>query len=96
MTDWLKRNRFFFKKSEPAPAKADLQAQGQFIDQYRNLNDDLPEGEAILFVDAAHPTMATKLGYGWSIKGERKVVATTAGKTRFNVIGTLNAQTLKL
>lgn len=40
--------------------------------------------------------MATKLGYGWSTKGERKIVATTAGKTRVNVIGTLNAQTLKL
>ena len=96
MTDWLKRNRFSFKKSEPAPAKADPQAQAEFIDKYRDLKDDLPEGEVVLFLDAAHPTMATKLGYGWSIKGERKIVATTAGKTRINVIGTLNAQTLKL
>ena len=39
--------------------------------------------------------MATKLGYGWSIKGERKIVATTAGKKRINVIAILNAQTLK-
>jgi hypothetical protein len=38
----------------------------------------------LLFLDAAHPTMATKLGYGWSPKGERKIVATTAGKTRVN------------
>lgn len=96
MTDWLKRNRFSFKKSEPAPAKADPLAQAEFIDQYRSLKDGLPEGEVVLFLDAAHPTMATKLGYGWSIKGERKIVATTAGKTRVNVIGTLNAQTLKL
>lgn len=96
MTDWLKRNRFSFKKSQPAPAKADLQAQAEFIDKYRDLKDALPEGEVLLFLDAAHPTMATKLGYGWSTKGERKVVATTAGKTRINVIGTLNAQTLKL
>ena len=96
MTDWLKRNLFSFKKSEPAPAKADPQAQAEFIDQYRNLKDDLPDGEVVLFLDAVHPTMATKLGYGWSIKGERKIVATTPGKTRINVIGTLNAQTLKL
>ena len=40
--------------------------------------------------------MATKLGYGWSIKGEKKIVATTAGKNRINMIATLNAQTLKL
>ena len=96
MTDWLKRNRFSFKKSEPAPAKADSQAQAEFIDKYRDLKNDLPEGEVILFLDATHPTMATKLGYGWSIKGKRKTVATTPGRTRINVIGTLNAQTLKL
>jgi hypothetical protein len=96
MTDWLKRHQFSFKKSQPAPAKADPQSQAEFIDKYRDLKDGLPEGEVLLFLDAAHPTMATKLGYGWSTKGERKVVATTPGKTRINVIGTLNAQTLKL
>ena len=40
--------------------------------------------------------MATKLGYGWSIKGERKIVATTAGKARVNVIGSLEPATMKL
>jgi hypothetical protein len=96
MTVLLKRNRFSFEKSEPAPVKADQQAQAEFIEKYRNLKDDLPEGEVVLFLDAVHSTMATKLGYGWSIKGERKIVVTTAGKIRINVIGTLNAQTLRL
>jgi hypothetical protein len=50
----------------------------------------------VLFLDAAHPTMATKLGYGWSIKGHRKLVLTTSGKTRVNVIGSLNPKNLKL
>ena len=70
MTDWLKRNDFSFKKGGPAPAKADPQAQLEFSDTHRTLKDSLPEGEALLFLDAAHPTMATKLGYGWSIKAE--------------------------
>ena len=96
MTDWLERNRFSFKKSQPAPAKADPQAQTEFIDKYRDLKDGLPDGEVILFLDAMHPTMATKLGYGWSVKGSRKIVATTPARARLNVIGTLNAQTLKL
>lgn len=39
--------------------------------------------------------MATKLGYGWSIKGQRKIVATTAGKTRVNVLGSLEPATMK-
>jgi transposase len=96
MTDWLKRNDFSFKKSQPAPAKADPIAQLAFIDTYRTLKGDLPEGEVLLFLDAAHPTMATKLGYGWSTKGERKIVATTAGKARVNVIGSLEPTTMKL
>ena len=96
MTDWLKCNDFSFKKSEPSPAKADPVAQLAFINTYRTLKGGLPEGDVLLFLDAAHPTMATKLGYGWSPKGERKIVATTAGKTRINVIGSLEPATMKL
>ena len=40
--------------------------------------------------------MATKLGYGWSIKGERKIVPTTAGKIGVNVLGSLEPATMKL
>ena len=63
MTDWLKNNDFSFKKSQPAPAKADPIEQLAFIAKYRALKDNLPEGNVLLFLDAAHPTMATKLGY---------------------------------
>ncbi|WP_210543481.1 winged helix-turn-helix domain-containing protein [Rhodoferax sp. PAMC 29310] len=62
MTDWLNRNRFSFKKSDPAPAKACPLSQAEFIDTYHGLKDGLPEGEVVLFLDAAHPTRATKLG----------------------------------
>jgi transposase len=96
MTDWLKRQAFSFKKSEPAPAKAGPEKQSEFIATYRTLKDQLPQGEALLFLDATHPTMATKLGYGWSPKGETKIVATIAGRTCVNVIGTLDPQTLKM
>lgn len=96
MTDWLKNNDFSFKKSQPAPAKADPIEQIASIVKYRALKDNLPEGDVLLFLDAAHPTMATKLGYGWSPKGERKIVATTAGKARVNVIGSLEPATMKL
>jgi transposase len=50
----------------------------------------------VLFLDAAHPTMATKLGYAWSIQGERKVVPSSAGKTRVNIIGSLDTVSMKL
>ena len=63
MTAWLKRNGFSFKKSEPLPAKADPAAQAAFAESYRELKATLPEGEALLFLDASHPAMSTRLGY---------------------------------
>lgn len=44
MTDWLKRNDFSFKKSEPAPAKADPLAQIEFIDTYAHSKTTCPKG----------------------------------------------------
>lgn len=96
MTNWPKRNRFSFKKSQPVPAKANPQAQAEFIDKYRDLKDGLSQGEVLLFLDSAHPTMTAKLDYGWSTKGKRKNVTTTPGKTSINVIATLNTKMLKL
>jgi len=43
----------------------------------------------ILFIDAVHPTMPTKIGYGWIKKGVDKPIATTSSKTRVNIIGAI-------
>ncbi len=42
------------------------------------------------FIDAVHPTQATKIGYGWIRKGQRKAVKTTGSRTRLNIMGALN------
>ena len=38
--------------------------------------------KAILFGDGVHPTMATKITYGWIRTGTRKPIATTSSRTR--------------
>lgn len=96
MTDWLKRMGFSYKKSEPLPSKADPVAQGVFIAAYRELKAALPQDEAIIFLDATHPCMASKLAYGWSIKGQRKTVKTVASQARVNVLGSLDPATMKM
>lgn len=96
MTAWLKRNGFSFKKSEPLPAKADPAAQAEFVEAYRALKQGLPEGEALVFLDASHPAMSTRLGYSWSLKGQRKCVKTCASQLRVNVLGSLDPSTMKL
>ena len=96
MTDWLKRQGFSFKKNEPRPAKADPLAQATFITQYEDMRQRLSEEESIFFLDACHPTRATKVAYSWSLKGERKCVKTYAGRERVNVVGSLDVTRMKL
>jgi transposase len=80
MAKWLKRNGFSYKKPKATPAKADLVKQAEFIDEYNNLLNSTPENEPIEFGDGVHPTMATKVTYGWIRKGKEhdKEIKTTA------------------
>lgn len=47
-------------------------------------------------MDAVHPTMATKISYGWIKKGVNKPIATTASRIRVNLIGALELKTMTI
>ena len=38
--------------------------------------------------------MATKITYGWIRKGQDKLIATTASRTRLNLLGSINLETM--
>lgn len=86
---WLHRNDFSYKKPKGYPYKASLEQQEQFVSAYHKLKATLPSEEGILFMDACHPSMATKISYGWIKKGQSKPIETTASRTRINLIGAL-------
>lgn len=94
MTKWLQTHNFRYKQPKNTPAKADLRQQEAFIEAYLQLLEDTPAQESILFIDAVHPTMATKISYGWIKKGANKPIATTASKTRVNIIGAIELKTM--
>lgn len=96
MTKWLIRNKFSYKKPKGTPAKADPAKQAEFIKHYEDLLNTLPENEPIEFADAVHPTMATKITYGWIRKGKDKLIATTASRTRINLLGSINLETMEV
>lgn len=96
MTAWLRSNGFAYKKPSPTPAKADSLKQKAFIERYEDLKRTTPEEEPILFDDGVHPTMATKVSYGWILRGKRKPIATTASRTRMNILGALNLENMAL
>ena len=70
--------------------------QEAFIEIYEKLLTETPEDEPILFGDGVHPTMATKITYGWIKTGTSKPIATTASRTRMNLMGALNLDTMQV
>jgi transposase len=96
MTKWLHTHNFSYKKPQPIPAKANPLEQAKFIVKYNGLMNTTAEDEPILFGDAVHPTMATKVSYGWIKKGEDKPIPTTGSRTRMNVIGAINLADMKV
>ena len=96
MTKWLKHQGFSYKQPKMTPAKADLAKQEEFIEEYLALLEDTPLAEPIVFMDSAHPTMATKVVCGWIKKGVDKPIAQTASRTRVNVMGAIELSTMKV
>ena len=89
MTKWLKHNGFRYKQPKAIPAKANREAQAQFIEAYQTLKTTLPSDEPIFFMDAVHPTMATKVSYGWIKKGKAQPINQSASRTRVKLIGAI-------
>lgn len=94
MTKWLESHGFSYKKPKGTPAKADPVKQEEFISAYHALLESTPAEEPILFADGVHPTMATKITYGWIKKGTDKPIATTASRTRMNLVGAIDLKTM--
>lgn len=96
MTKWLQLNGFRYKKPKAVPAKADPEKQEEFIGKYLVLQDETPSDEPIVFMDSAHPTMATKVVCGWIKKGVDKPIGQTASRTRVNVMGAIELASMKV
>ena len=96
MTKLLHRIGFSYKQPKGTPHKADPEKQAGFIKYYERLIENTPIDEPILFGDGAHPTMATKVSYGWIKRGQDKLIPTTASRTRVNLFGSLNLANMSL
>ena len=97
MTDWLKRNHFSYKSPKGTPSKADVAKQKEFIEIYAQLKElSYANDEPILFFDGVHPSMQTKVSYGWIRKGQDKEIFTTASKTRMNILGAINLDDMSI
>lgn len=96
MTKWLKQHDFRYKQPKRVPAKTKPSEQEAFKVAYSELKASCSADEPILFMDSAHPTMVTKVVCGWIKKGQAKLIAQTASRTRVNVTGAIELATMKV
>ena len=96
ITSWLHRNGFSYKKPQCQPAKADKEKQECFKLEYNKLKEGLGPDDIILFGDGVHPSMETKITEGWIRTGFDKPIKTTASRTRVNIFGVLDLNTMDI
>jgi hypothetical protein len=63
-----------------------MDKRAAFIAHYEQLKARLNENEPLLFMDAMHPTQATKITSGWIRKGVDKPIKNNNSRTRLNVV----------
>ena len=73
-----------------AQKRFDEAKQQAFIEAYEALKASCDKDESIVFIDAVHPTLSTKISHGWIRTGQDKVIETTGNRSRLNIIGALN------
>ena len=96
MYNWLKHNKFSYKAPKGVPLKCDIASQNVFKEKYNDIKSNLQEGEKILFMDSVHPTQATKITSGWIRKGVEKMIATVAGRSRINLTGAIDLESMSI
>lgn len=96
MTKWLHHNGFSYKMPKTTPFKADPVKQAEFIRKYENLMNSTLDNEPVLFIDSVHPTMATKISYGWIKTGSDKLIASISSRTRVNLTGFINLESMEV
>jgi transposase len=82
---------FVHKQVKPLPLKADEQKQLEFVAQFEQLIEELPQDTVVYFTDATHPTHNTQTAKAWIKKGQEKHIPANSGRKRVNLNGALNA-----
>jgi transposase len=82
-----------YHKPNVIARKLDVAEQKAFIESHDKLLNSLCNDEAVLYVDAVHPTHAARPVGCWASKQEKLVIEQTSGRERINIHGAINLET---
>lgn len=94
MRDLLHRMGYVYKKPKLVPGNPDKEAQELFVQQYEEFMKEKSSDIEVLFVDAVHPEHNAIAANGWIKRGEIREISTNSGRSRLNLHGALNIETL--
>jgi transposase len=84
-----------YSKPETIGRKLDVQKQKAFIEAYENLLNSMGSDEAVLFMDAVHPTHAVRPTGCWAPAKDNLAIEQTSGRQRLNIHGAIDLETGK-
>ncbi len=82
-----------YHKPNVIARKLDVAKQQAFIESHDKLLNSLGNDEAVLFVDAVHPTHAARPVGCWAPKQEKIAIEQTSGRERINIHGAIDLET---
>ena len=89
----LHRLGLVYRKPEVVPRHLDEAKQRAFIALYEKRMNSLSADEAVVFVDAVHPTHAARAAGCWTAKDEKPAIEQTTGRQRLNIHGAIDLET---
>ena len=89
----LHRLGFEYRKPEVIPRHLNEDKQRAFIRLYEKLMNCLSADEAVVFVDAVHPTHAARAAGCWAANSEKLAIEQTTGRQRLNIHGAIDLET---
>lgn len=88
---------FVYKKTKRVPGKADPEAQEIFINEtYKEIKEIKGEHDRIYFMDGVHPQHNSMPAYGWIKKGITREIPSNTGRSRININGAIDIESLDL
>jgi transposase len=83
------------RKPAMVSSKLDVSRQEAFIKSYETMLKTLPNDEAVMFADAAHPTHGARPVGCWAPKDTKVAVDQASGRQRLNIHGAIDLETGK-
>jgi transposase len=96
MQQLLGRLGFVYKQPKIVPGKANAEAQQAYLARLEAILSEKSASDPHYYLDGVHPQHNTQVSCGWIKRGVEKQLKSNTGRSRLNINGALNSETLEI